>query len=288
MKDSDWKILYELHKNPNMTKVAALLYLTQPSLTKRLKAIEEEFEVEIVRRTSSGLSFTKEGDYLAERAGVHLQFLEETQKKLAELKNEQKAVITIGSSYTFSKFALTEVLFEYQKLYPQISFHVTNETSDLLFRRVLDGTADVAFIRGDYDGAFNRVLISRNQAFLMTKEPVDFSALPDMQRIGYSTSSHSRAILDAWWTNRFHTDPPHELSVGHIDFAWKAIKKNGGYTCCFLPHCFENELDLTITPLVMSDGTPVMRNTWFIYPKTKRLDEKLQQFVDYIVKEMAL
>lgn len=28
MKDSDWEILYELHKNPNMTKVANLLYMT--------------------------------------------------------------------------------------------------------------------------------------------------------------------------------------------------------------------------------------------------------------------
>ena len=37
MKDSDWEILYELYKNPNMTKVANLLYITQPSLTKRLQ-----------------------------------------------------------------------------------------------------------------------------------------------------------------------------------------------------------------------------------------------------------
>ena len=40
MKDSDWEILYELYKNPNMTKVANLLYMTQPSLTKRLQHME--------------------------------------------------------------------------------------------------------------------------------------------------------------------------------------------------------------------------------------------------------
>jgi len=42
MKDSDWEILYELHRNPNMTKVANLLYITQPSLTKRLQHMEAE------------------------------------------------------------------------------------------------------------------------------------------------------------------------------------------------------------------------------------------------------
>ena len=60
MKDSDWEILYELYRNPNMTKVANLLYMTQPSLTKRLQHMESEFQVTIVNRTPKGLEFTEE------------------------------------------------------------------------------------------------------------------------------------------------------------------------------------------------------------------------------------
>ena len=54
MKDSDWLILSELYKNPNLTKVAELLYTTQPSLTKRIRHIEEEFGVTIVSRLPKG------------------------------------------------------------------------------------------------------------------------------------------------------------------------------------------------------------------------------------------
>ena len=39
MKDSDWEILYRLYKTPNITKVANMLYISQPSLTRRLKGI---------------------------------------------------------------------------------------------------------------------------------------------------------------------------------------------------------------------------------------------------------
>lgn len=39
MKDTDWEIIYELYKTPNITKVANRLYMKQPSLTKRLKYI---------------------------------------------------------------------------------------------------------------------------------------------------------------------------------------------------------------------------------------------------------
>ena len=36
MKDSDWRILCELYQTPNITKVAEKLFMTQPTLTKRL------------------------------------------------------------------------------------------------------------------------------------------------------------------------------------------------------------------------------------------------------------
>ena len=84
MKDTDWEILYELYKNPNMTKVANLLYITQPSLTKRLQHMEEEFQVTIVNRTTKGLEFTKEGEYLAQQAKKYLDFINQTRNVLKE------------------------------------------------------------------------------------------------------------------------------------------------------------------------------------------------------------
>lgn len=113
MKDSDWEILYELYKNPNMTKVANLLYMTQPSLTKRLQHMETEFQTSIVNRTPKGLEFTPEGEYLAERAEKYLEFMKETKEKLEEFKEKTKDSILIGSSYTYSKYTLSDILVRY-------------------------------------------------------------------------------------------------------------------------------------------------------------------------------
>ena len=44
MKDTDWEILYRLYETPNMTKVADMLYISQPSLTKRVKSNKSYFE----------------------------------------------------------------------------------------------------------------------------------------------------------------------------------------------------------------------------------------------------
>lgn len=288
MKDSDWEILYELHKNPNMTKVANLLYITQPSLTKRLQYMESAFQVTIVNRTSKGLKFTQEGEYLAERAEKYIDFMNETKKTLRSFKEKLEGVITIASSYTYSKYTLSDILVKYREKHPNVEFEIINDQSNLLFRKVLEGSADVGFIRGDYSGPVQKTLIGENQAYLVTKELVELEELPNMTRINYKTNDRTHELLDGWWQDQFDTEVPSGMTVGYIDFAWQLIDRGLGYTCCFLPDNFDNEYDLCLTPLTLKNGSPVIRNTWFVYPKSKRLPEVQEKFIQYIESELTI
>ncbi|MGN0295562.1 MAG: LysR family transcriptional regulator [Lachnospiraceae bacterium] len=285
MKDSDWEILHELYKNPNMTKVANLLYITQPSLTKRLQHMEEEFQVTIVNRTPKGLEFTPEGEFLGKQAERYLKFLKETKDQLEKFKENREGLITIGSSYTYSKYTLSELLIQYRMKHPNVEFQVVNEQSNILFRKMLEGSIDVGFIRGDYEGAVNRTLIGKNEAYLVTREPVELDELSKMQMIGFKTNDRTLELLHNWWRNWFGTEPPAGMAVGYIDVAWQLIHKGLGYTICFLPDNFVNEYDLCLTPLKNRDGSPVIRNTWFIYSKNKRTTRVLEDFIYYIEHE---
>ena len=288
MKDSDWLILSELYKNPNMTKVADLLYTTQPSLTKRLQHMEEEFGVTIVNRTPKGLVFTKEGSYLGRQADIYLRFLKETRRELERMKNQDETVITIGSSYTYSKYYLGELMIRYRHERPDTHFNVITEGSDSLFRRMLDGTIDVAFIRGDYEGAVNKILVERSNAYVVTDHPVLIEDLRQMTRIGYSTNKQTQKLLDDWYTEQFSEPAPANMIVGYIDVAWQLVEKGTGYVCCFVPDHYEGKNRLFLTPMCHRDGTPVSRNTWFLYPKSKRLPECQQQFVNFVEKELKI
>ena len=75
MKDIDWKILTVLYEKRSMTKAAETLYMTQSALTKRIKAMETEWNIEIVRRSSKGVEFTEDGHYLVKKASIMLDFL---------------------------------------------------------------------------------------------------------------------------------------------------------------------------------------------------------------------
>ena len=144
MRDTDWIILDELHKNPNITKVAAKLYITQPTLTKRLQAMEEEFQVRIVNRSTKGVEFTPEGEFLAGRARIFLSFMKETVRGVDAFKTSGCGTVRLASSFTFSRRQLAEILMAYKSEHPNISFEIQNLRSYELTRLVEEGGADGA------------------------------------------------------------------------------------------------------------------------------------------------
>ena len=288
MKDSDWKILSELYKTPNITKVANRLYITQPSLTKRLQCMEEEFKIKIVERTSKGVEFTKEGELMALKAEQYISFMNQIRKELREIKDDNKDIIAIGTSYTYNKYVLSDILYEYTKQNPNVRFEVQDERSNLLFRKVCDGDVDVAFVRGDYEGPVVQTKIDISPAYILTKEPFDIKDLPDMTRIDFKTNDRSREMFERWWQDHFSDEITVGMSAGYIDVAWQLAAKGFGYVWCFLSENYTNEYNLVETPVCMADGTPVLRNTWFVYKEKKNMSESLRKFIRYINEHIAI
>ena len=235
IKDSDWEILYKLYETPNMTKVADMLYISQPSLTKRVKNMEKEFGVKIINRTSKGVKFTSEGEYLAKKAKEYMEFIKNVKEGLNSYKTELEGTIKVGSPYTYSKFELTDVLFEYSKVNKNVKFEIINDQSNNLFKMVLKNHIELGFICGDFDGDVNKILVKQNKAYIVSKGPINLEKLSQMQRIDYKTNDKSKEILDRWWRKTYGENPPIGMFAGYVEFAWQLVDKGLGYACYVRP-----------------------------------------------------
>lgn len=282
IKDTDWEVLYKLYETPNMTKVADMLYISQPSLTKRVKNVEKEFGVKIINRTSKGVKFTPEGEYLAKRAKEYMEFIKDVKEGLSSYKNELEGTIKVGSPYTYSKFELTDVLFEYSKKNKNVKFEIINDQSNNLFKMVLKNHIELGFICGDFEGDVNKILVKQNKAYIVSKEPIELEKLPQMQRIDYKTNDKSKEILDKWWRKTYGDNPPVGMFAGYIEFAWQLVDKGLGYACCFLPEGFEKVYNVCLTPLFDDEGNHIIRNTWLVYPKKKQMNIITKDFVKFV------
>ena len=283
MKDSDWLILSELYDTKNITKAANRLYITQPSLTKRLKQIEEEFSITVVNRTTKGVEFTPEGELLAEKSKEYLKFLGDLHREIHEMNELTRSVIMLGSSYTFSKYELSDLLMEFKKQHPNIDFEIRIETSNILYRNTADGYLDASFVRGDYKGDVERIDVGGYQAYLVTREPVSLEDVPGMSKLDYRTSDQTLILLEEWWRQHYHTDIPKGPTVGFLDVTWELIARSSDYyTLCFLPDEFRNPYGLSLQPLKMEDGKSLIRGTYFMYRENRSMSRAVREFIRFV------
>lgn len=285
MRDTDWQIIYELHNTPNITKVAGILYKTQSAVTKRLQSIEEEFNVTIAERTSTGLVFTEEGEFLARQAEKYLQFERQTREGLESLRKKEQITLRLGSSYTFSKYSFGPLMKPFLETHPNLRYSVLNKQSNILYKLVLSGNLDAAFIQGDYTNGVSHTLVATSQCYLITYSEVDPAELSTLDRIGYQTSDKTTELLADWWRATYGIAPPTPLmNAGYVDFAMNQITNSRRYLLCFLPDGWEenDRSGLISTPLSMPDGTPLRRRTWFICSRDKRRSWILDRLIEYI------
>lgn len=102
------KYVAEIAKTGSMTQAAANLYMNQPNLSKAIIALEKELGITIFRRSSKGVSLTKEGnDFLLSTKEILEKFEAiESKYKSDELKHYFGISVPRASyiSYAFAQF----------------------------------------------------------------------------------------------------------------------------------------------------------------------------------------
>ncbi len=265
MRDIDWRIIYELYQVKNITKVADKLFMTQPALTKRLQSIEEEFGTRLVNRSTKGVQFTKEGEFLAHQSELYLQFRSGISRRMEAFKDEGVGTIRIASSYSFSKLYLPDLIREYHKEFPNISFDIQNTKSHNLIQFLTDGVSDMAFVRGEYDCSLYKKKLLTEGAYIISAVPLTMESLAEEKRIDCILGESSRKIIDRWWEETFPQPPRVSVTVRMVDISWEMAKRGAGYTIGFFEPWQLEDMDVFYMPIFYPDGSPVERNTWLIY-----------------------
>lgn len=288
MKDTDWQIINELYKTRNITKAASNLFIAQPTLTKRLQYIEDELGITLIIRSARGLIFTTEGEYIAKQAQKYLRFWQATQTQLENFRNSRYGTLRIVSAYTFVKYHIGDFLEPFLTTHPNVSVDIQTERSDMVERCLLEGKADVAFVRGDYGNDFQRAVIVKERAHLISKKELSLGDLTSQCRIDSIWGEYTRSLLDRWWAENFTEVPRVSLVLREADTCWQMVKRGLGYTVSFLSDETIEQLGVYALPLSFADGTPMIRNTWFLYSKDSSRPEYVTDFINIVEEKRIL
>lgn len=133
-------------REENITKAAAFLHITQPTLSRQLMQMEEELGVKLFRRGKHNILLTEEGMLLRRRAQEIVDLAEKTAKELKHGEEMVSGEISIGCGETQNMKPLSEMIASFRQKYPDVSFHIYTAIADDVKERLENGLLDMGLL----------------------------------------------------------------------------------------------------------------------------------------------
>lgn len=133
-------------REENMTRAAQHLHISQPSLSKEIKKLEEELGHQLFIRTNKNMRLNDEGMLLRKRAEDILAMVDKTTEEFNQLDSIIGGEIHIGCAESYLIKYLAQSIRSFQKQYPDFIFHIFSGDTDPVTERLDRGLLDLAVI----------------------------------------------------------------------------------------------------------------------------------------------
>lgn len=133
-----------------MTQAAQSLHISQPTLSRQIKELEDELDTKLFIRGPRGLDLTDKGQYLYNRAQEIIQLVENTKQNLV-VDKDISGTITIGAAETQCLDQLTPTIKKLTDHNPNLFFSIYSGNADALFEKLDAGLLDFGVVIGPFN-----------------------------------------------------------------------------------------------------------------------------------------
>ncbi|MDM4771089.1 LysR family transcriptional regulator [Solimonas sp. SE-A11] len=130
----------------SFTQAAELLHLSQPAVSKRITALEEQVGQPLLDRVGRQVSLTDAGRTLLPYAKKVLQDLEDGRRALSHLHEKVAGRLSIGTSHHIGLHRLPPVLRAFTQQYPDVDLDIHFMDSEVACQAVLAGKLELGIV----------------------------------------------------------------------------------------------------------------------------------------------
>mgnify|MGYP000560806412 FL=1 len=140
------KYVYEVYKERSFTKAAQNLYISQPSLSARIKKIEEIIGEPLFDRSTTPLQLTEVGKVYIEVAEEITQIEQRVENYINDLAGLKTGNLAVGASTLFAAYVVPSLITQFNQKFPDVHIQLiegnTAELEEMLGSNALDFVID--------------------------------------------------------------------------------------------------------------------------------------------------
>jgi LysR family nitrogen assimilation transcriptional regulator len=170
----------------NITRAAEQLYVAQPALGMQIRQLEDSLGVELLSRHSRGVTPTRAGQALYERACEILSLVQEAEQQVASAGRFDSETVVLGLTNGFANIVGRDFVLRARSDFPQVRFELVEERSAVLVEALERHEIDLALAYEVHERpGLLRVPLVEEEMLLVTRasrgkgrllqQPIEFS-----------------------------------------------------------------------------------------------------------------
>lgn len=161
------KYVYEVYREKSFSKAAQNLYISQPSLSARIKQIEEQIGEPLFDRSTSPLQLTEIGKVYIDAAEEIFQIEQRVENYINNLTTLKTGRLSIGASNLFAAYVVPQLLTQFKRKFPDIHIQITEGNTSQLESMLGNNSLDFVIDNYRYDNTlYNKQLYCRENILL--------------------------------------------------------------------------------------------------------------------------
>ena len=279
----------QVAQHKSFSRAADELFLTQPSVTARIQALERELAEQLFERTGRSVRLTDAGQTFLDYAQRALKDVQDGRDALLALRKADVGTLRIGSALTISAYVLPRILKSFRARFPGVEVSVRTGRSDRVLEMVLNDEVQVGLVRSLVHPDIETVHLYDDEVVLVTDHAHPFArrraaTIEDVGRqplIFFDRASSYYALIHSF----FHDAgivPRHTMELDSLEATKMMVQE--GLGIAILPRvAVERELKLGILVEIEISGVPrVKRQIAMIYRRYRRHARTVAAFIEVL------
>ena len=274
-------------REESMSGAAEVLHVTQPTLSRQMKALEDELGVTLFQRTNRSTLLTADGMHLKQRAEEILSLLDRTTAEL-QAETDLYGDIRIGAAETDQMRRIVAVMKKVRILQPGIRFRITSGNADDILFKLEHGLIDFALVMEPFNkdnynclnlpDADAMGLVMRREDPMAAKDFIEPADLRGMPLLVSSRETNRTIDLISWSAGALSEEELNIIGSYNLIFNAMLIVESGIANAVCIDHLIPEYEE---SPLVFRPFHPeVSVRSVFIWKKYHFLTPPAEFFLD--------
>ncbi|WP_295253515.1 LysR family transcriptional regulator [Veillonella sp.] len=271
-----------------ISKAAETLHITQSTLSKQMKDLEDQLGKVLFIRGKRKITLTEEGRYLQQRAREIVDLVTATEGALKEDTELLNGNIYFGCGETHHMKDITQCFKNLQEIYPQIHLHLYSGDHTVVMDRLDKGLLDIGLVvepnfREGYDYFYigrsdKSVLLMRQDDPLTQKTQLQKEELKELPLILSRQGFANPVNYELFGTSRSNLNIVATYNL--INNMLFLVDQGLGYAVTLSGLLPPHHPTLTYRPIV-----PTLENKWYLVTPSHRLfSPTVTRFLDELKK----